>query len=124
MNLTRSLAQLERLDLGGDTDGTHLVKSCHRLWQKPIGQFEVEDLRIMIGQSLGLRHLVPLALAVLERDPLAAGDFFPGDLLCSLLRADPWYWQGHVVERAHLERIVGSLASPPPEVAKALAGWR
>ena len=65
---------------------SHLVCTCHALRKKPIGEFSVEDLRIMIGQRIGLRHLGPRALDVLEENPWAEGDFYPGDLLNSLAR--------------------------------------
>jgi hypothetical protein len=37
-----------------------------------------------------LPHLVPLALDILEHDPLAEGDCYPGDLLMSLVSAEPF----------------------------------
>jgi hypothetical protein len=65
-----------------------LVSTCHRLWTKPVSKFTVEELRIMIGQGMGLPHLVPRALGLLERDPLAEGDCYPGDLLLSVMSAE------------------------------------
>ncbi|MFC7276617.1 contact-dependent growth inhibition system immunity protein [Paractinoplanes rhizophilus] len=39
--------------------------------------------------------LVPLALDQVEQDPLAEGDFYPGDLLDALIRRVPdSYWAG------------------------------
>jgi hypothetical protein len=66
---------------------SYLVTTCNRLRKKPVDEFTVEDLRIMIGQQIGLPYLVPRALDVLERDPLADGDFYDGDLLMSVIRA-------------------------------------
>ena len=60
---------------------SYLVATCHQLRKKPIEDFTTEDLRIMIGQNIGLHFLMPKALSVLEDNPLAEGDFFPGDLL-------------------------------------------
>ncbi|MEL7500782.1 MAG: contact-dependent growth inhibition system immunity protein [Planctomycetota bacterium] len=60
---------------------SHLVVTCHRLRKKPIEDFTTEDLRIMIGQNIGLQFLMPKAITVLEDDPLADGDFYLGDLL-------------------------------------------
>jgi len=36
---------------------------------------------------------VPLALARLEEDPLIEGDFYPGDLLVSLVDLDESFWR-------------------------------
>jgi hypothetical protein len=39
-----------------------LVRRVHELRRKPVGEFTVEDLRIMIGQEIALEVLVPRAL--------------------------------------------------------------
>ena len=67
---------------------SHLVTTCYALRKKPIDQFSVEDLRIMIGQNFGVSHLFLYALKVLRDNPLAAGDFYEGDLLKSVLSSD------------------------------------
>jgi CDI immunity proteins len=107
----QTLDQLEGVVWGEPTYDSHLVTTCHRLRTKPVDEFSVEDLRIMIGQRIGLPHLVPLAVAALERDPLAEGDFYPGDLLASVIRAAEWLqanpeWLARVIrvtERASAE---------------------
>jgi hypothetical protein len=44
----------------------------------------------MIGQKIGLPYLVPLAINALEQDPLAQGDYYPGDLLANVIDACEW----------------------------------
>lgn len=61
------------------SDDTHLVRRCIYLRQIPLADFDVEDLRMMIGQQVSLRFLVPRAIDVLERNPLAEGDMYAGD---------------------------------------------
>jgi hypothetical protein len=48
----------------------------------------VEDLRILLGQNVGVAILSPIAIDRLESDPLAEGDFYPGDLLVAALQLD------------------------------------
>jgi hypothetical protein len=109
----RTLQGIEGIEWGPPTFGSHLVKTCHALRLKPLGSFSVEDLRILIGQSESLQVLVPLALTRLQEDPLAEGDFYPGDLLESLLRLEPSFWQLHPGEhrkvREVAERAVAAL---------------
>ena len=50
---------------------SYLVTTCHELRRKPIGTFSVEDLRIMIGQQIGVPWLLPIAVEVLEEEPPA-----------------------------------------------------
>lgn len=92
-DVTKSLQQLENKDWGEPNYSSHLVETCHRLRRKPVGEFTVEDLRIMIGQDIGLPYLIPLALVVLRDEPLADGDFYKGDLLRAVLKVRHDFWQ-------------------------------
>jgi hypothetical protein len=103
--LDKSLQELEQSDWGEPTYDSHLVTTVHRLRRVPLRQFSVEDLRIMIGQSIGLPYLVPLALQDLRKDPLAEGDFYPGDLLKSMLTADSTFWRDHPEWRDEVREI-------------------
>ncbi|NNF72496.1 MAG: hypothetical protein HKN02_09920 [Rhodobacteraceae bacterium] len=81
----QTLEYLEK-DVWPDPDyDSHLVTTCHRLRKKRLGEFEVEDLRIMIGQGIGLKYLLPKAVEELRINPFVAGDFFEGDLLVQVL---------------------------------------
>ncbi|MFZ1992468.1 MAG: contact-dependent growth inhibition system immunity protein [Solirubrobacteraceae bacterium] len=72
---------------------TALVKRCHELRSKPLVDFTVEDLRLLIGQQVGLNRLVGLAHRRLRADALVEYDDYPTDLLVSLLRVDSAYWE-------------------------------
>ncbi|MDB5339861.1 MAG: hypothetical protein JWN70_5480 [Planctomycetaceae bacterium] len=87
----KTLDELEGDVWGAPTFDSYLVTTCHRLRTKPVDDFTVEDLRIMIGQKIGLEYLMPKALGVLEAEPLAEGDFFPGDLLGSVMGCSEWF---------------------------------
>jgi hypothetical protein len=87
-----NLEQLESEKWGEPEFDSHLVTTCHALRQKPISEFTIEDLRVMIGQNIGLPHLMPIAVNVLNKQPLAEGDFYPGDLLANVVRADPEFF--------------------------------
>jgi len=71
---------------------SHLVTAIYKLRKKDLVDFSVEDLRIIIGQNLSLPILIPKALDVLERNILAEGDFYPGDLLQNVLTISPKFW--------------------------------
>ena len=102
--LDKSLQELEQSDLGEPTYDSHLVTTVHRLRRVPLRQFSIEDLRIMIGQSIGFRT-VPIALQHLRKDPFAGGDFYPGDLLKSMLTADSTFWRDHPEWRDEVREI-------------------
>ena len=92
-NLT--LDQLENTNWGEPTYSSYLVRTCHALRKKPLQDFTIEDLRIMIGQNISLEHLMPLAIGELSKNILAEGDFYEGDLLKAVLSAEGGFWKKH-----------------------------
>jgi len=107
----QSLEEIEG-DAWGDApaDATKLVTTVHELRRKPIGSLQVEDLRVLLGQREGVPVLVPRALDVLEHDPLAEGDYYPGDLLNAVLsRVPAEYWAAHPGESARLRALVATV---------------
>jgi hypothetical protein len=74
-------------------DATPLITRCHELRTKPLRDFTAEDLHIMIGQQVALPPLVQLALDRLRPDSLIEDDDYPTDLLASVLRVDPAFWE-------------------------------
>ena len=83
---------------------------------------------MLIGQQIGLQYLIPRALTLLKDDPLTEGDFYPGDLLCAVLKADSKYWLEHREERRDLQSIASAVQLPAGSrgkiVAKAIAEAR
>jgi hypothetical protein len=77
-----------------------LIATCYKLKNKKLQNYSTEDLRIMVGQHIGLTWLIPLALDKLKVDILAEGDFYEGDLLVSVLKTSPSYWLNHSLELA------------------------
>src|SRR5262245_20637492 len=92
-------------------DATGLVRRCHALRSKPIDEFSVEDLRLMIGQKIGVRHLIPLALNQLAEDPLVEGNCFPGDLLSSVMRIERSFWTVNPAQAQQLHDALERLPS-------------
>lgn len=88
----KTLEALEKEYWSEPTYDSHLVTTCHALRKKQLKDFTTEDLRIMIGQNIGLKYLIPLALEKLQQNILADGDCYEGDLLNAVLRSDKEYW--------------------------------
>ena len=70
---------------------SRLVTKCHALRKIPISEMSAEDLRLLIGQKIGLPFLIPMALEILLDDPMRAGTFH-GDLLFHVLKVDMSFW--------------------------------
>ncbi|MGH9867163.1 MAG: contact-dependent growth inhibition system immunity protein [Candidatus Polarisedimenticolia bacterium] len=116
---SRCLDDLEGVSSGEPEFDTVLVTRCYALRKKPVGEFGVEDLRIMIGQEIGLPFLIPLALEILEVEPLAEGDYYPGDLLSNVLRVGETFWVRRPDCHARVGQILRRLQTVPSEVSEA-----
>ena len=121
---SRTLDDLDPPAWGEPTFDSHVVTTCHRLRRKPLREFSVEDLRIMIGQRIGLEWLVPVAIEVLERTPLAAGDFYPGDLLSSVLSVESDFWSREVEWCSRTRAVLDRIPAIPEELFQAVAAFR
>jgi len=117
---SKTLQELEGQDWGEPNFPSYLVRTCHALRRKPLRDFTVEDLRIMIGQNISLNYLMPLAIEQLQRDPLAAGDFYPGDLLANVLKVKSGFWQLQPHLRRAVQDIVDHLTPFPEDLHQAL----
>lgn len=85
---------------------SHLVTRCHELRKIPLSDFEIEDLRIIIGQGIGLKYLVPLAINELEKDIMAEGDMYPGDLLEKVAKLEGGFWEENPQLKTKLSEII------------------
>lgn len=100
-NPKSTLLELDGMPAGTEDLDSNLAERIAALYRKPLGELTIEDMRLLIGQEVGLKCLLPMAINEIERNPLAEGDYYPGDLLMSLLTisADLWdqypdsYWR-------------------------------
>ena len=121
LRLRKSLDELEAVKTPKPEFDSCLNGTVHRLRSKAIGDFDVEDLCIMIGQNHGLRWLVPLALDIVEENALASGDYYAGDLLMMLVKASPAFWRENYEHRLRLEGMVEALLETLGELGSAFA---
>ncbi|WP_105620020.1 contact-dependent growth inhibition system immunity protein [Vallitalea okinawensis] len=103
-NESKSLRSIYNNVLENPKFKSSLTLKCTNLYNtKPILDYTVEELRIMIGQKIGLDYLVPLAIEEIEANILVEGDLYPGDLLNSVLNIPEDYWKNNkeLKERLH-----------------------
>ena len=94
----RSIESLEKKNFGPvPKDESSIVTRLWRLRQTPINEFEVDDIRFMILQGVGLTYLLIEAIVLLEKKLLTEGNYYEGDLLNSVLQLNRQQW-GHVRE--------------------------
>ena len=103
---TKSIEDLENDYWEQTSFPTNLVQRCNELRKIPLNQFLTEDLRIMIGQEIGLDYLIPLAIETLNKDLFAEGDFYPGDLLQNILNIEFTFWENHKDYWAQIDNLL------------------
>lgn len=108
---------------GAPSYDSHVVRRTHELVKKRVDELSVEDLRLLIGQKIALPYLVPVAIEQLERDPLVQGDFYPGDLLASVLQVTPMFWEVNPPFRERLVVALAALESVPAVLREQIAAF-
>lgn len=105
-DLTKSLSQLNKNLVPNGDASSRLVKRHNELLVKPIKDFSIEDLRLMIGQNTGLPYLIPVAMEQLRENILAEGDYYEGDLLKAVLTSDRGFWEKRTALRQQMLEII------------------
>ncbi len=90
----------------------------------PGGEFGVEELRLLVGRQQSLSRYVPLVLDVLEQNPLAEGDYYPGDLLHAVLGVDAEYWRANRDQWERVDEIVEAFAFAQARLTDAVQAFR
>jgi hypothetical protein len=102
----RTLEELEAADWGApESAPTSMVARCLALRRVPLCELGPSDLRLLLGQQIGLEYLVPKALELVADRPLQEVELYPGDLLSVLLRIDKAFWETHPTELQRLLSI-------------------
>ena len=105
---TRSLAELEGLEVPPGAYGIGSLAWLSRAMVSPLGQLGPAELRLLLAHGRGLRWLLPVVLDRLAREPFVAADRGPGDLLTAALSVDPVEWAR---DPALLARLAGIVAT-------------
>jgi hypothetical protein len=124
MDMARTLNELDPPDWGPAPDAAGLISLCHAARQKPLSELTIEDLRILVGQNVALRLLVPLALERLRENPLSEGDFYPGDLLAAVLSSDASFWQANEGLAFEVTEILDALDRATETLREPIANYR
>ena len=102
----RSIEQLEN-DYWKEVDfPSSLVEKCFNYRKIPVSELSVEQLRLLVGQQIGLHYIVPKAISVLQADILAEGDYYPGDLLNSVLSLSENDWDKLQTEKTKFIKLL------------------
>lgn len=63
--------------------------------ERALATLSARDLLEGLLEGSNLMAVVPMALTIVERDPLASGGCFPGDLVRGLMEISGHFWGHH-----------------------------
>ena len=93
----KSLEKLEKDRWGSaPKEATDLVNSVYKLRTVQLEKLEPKDIRLLIGQGVGLKFIVPIALELLEEDLLIDAELYEGDLLQNVMKIGDDFWSNDV----------------------------
>ena len=108
MTEAKSIEQLES-DYWKDIKfPSELVKKCFDFRKIPIKNLSIGQVRLLLGQKIGVEYLLPKAVNFLRVDILAEGDYYPGDLLTFILGLNESDWNGNRELQQELESLLAA----------------
>ena len=87
---------------------TRMVERCFKYRKIKLSDLTTEQIRLLISQKIGLEHLIGLALEKLERNILAEGNCYEGDLLDAVSKIPMEFWNKKPTEFRDFKKIVQS----------------
>lgn len=104
----KSIEELENDYWRDPTFNSYVITTCHKARQKPLKLLSNEEIRCLIGQKIGLKFLLPIAIDILKNTPFIDVTYFEGDLLLTVLRLDIEDWNQNPNELNHFMVILQS----------------
>lgn len=87
-------------------DFTPIQMRGYNLYHTPLDDFQIDDIRFMIGQKMGLQYLLPIAFSLFEKDILVEGSYYKGDVLSMVFTIKREFWNNNPDLKSHFLRIL------------------
>lgn len=110
-NDLKTLAQLLDRNVEFGSDDFPLVIRCKKAASKPLISLTIEDLRLLIGQGMGQKYLLPYAMRYLKADIFCEGDYYPGDLLWVVLAIPVEVWTSCPEEASEMKSLYSNFCN-------------
>ena len=102
----KSIEELTGEYLGEPKFKSYVVITSTKAVKKPIKDLTTEEIRLLIGQRLGVKYLLHRAVLIVEKDPLICASLYEGDLMHVLLELEPEEWAENELDYSLFKRIV------------------
>lgn len=112
----KSIENLEKEFWGQSPKGsTPLIEKVHRLRTIQIEKLEHKDIRLLIGQNIALKFLIPVALEILSDDLFVDTELYNGDLLQSVIKVENNFWNKNEEFKERLDNLLKAYSEEDKE---------
>ena len=113
-DLSKSLDELDGIPAADLSDApTQLVRDILRARAKPLRDLSDSEIGKLIVQMEGLPWLLDLVFPKLRINPLFDADYYPGDVLSNLIRAEDQIWNDRPRYREELPVLYSRALDAP-----------
>lgn len=71
---------------------TNLIKRCFEYRKIKVSELNIEQLRLLISQKIGIEYLIPIALEKLKQNIIIEASIYKGDLLDAVSKVPTEFW--------------------------------
>lgn len=104
--MDKSLEELENSYWKDSGFDSYIVRTVQAARKKPLSELSNEEIRVLVSQKVGLKYILPIAVAILKRNPMIEACLYEGDLLSCVLRLSPSDWSDNPYELREFHLIV------------------
>ena len=121
---SQTLDELDPPAWGKPTYSSHLVKECHRLRKIALHEMTTADIRLLIGQEIGVQWLLPMAIDALEQNVFVETEYYPGDLFVQVLRLSQDTWQNAPEQKLRVDALIAANSDYPTDIQEDIDTYR
>lgn len=102
----KSLEELENCCWDDIDFDSYVVRTAQAARKKSLSQLTNEEIRLLINQKIGLKYIIPIAVSIINKNPLIETTYFEGDLLIALLELSVSDWENNKSDLQLFQSIV------------------
>lgn len=91
------------MDCGIDS---YVVRTSLNALKKPLNQLDIQEIRLLITQKLGVKYVLPVAVNALEDDIFQEVTYYDGDLLNAVLNLPMSFWNDNKNEYEKMRILI------------------
>lgn len=104
--MNKSIEELENSRWEDSDFDSYVVRTVQTARKKPLSELSNEEIRVLTGQKVGLKYVLPMAVAILKRNPLTDASLYEGDLLSRVLKLSPSDWSDNPVDFREFQSLL------------------